>query len=109
MGEVFYVAAEILAIGNGPLKDRVADAFYHIFMKMSDPDRELPPAIAREYKLLRQRLTGVDADGDEGSIRASCANLWDDEAKELAEKIFALFNDITRWDAVEEFKEDGEY
>lgn len=44
---------------------------------------------------------------DEGTIAATCREMSDEEAREIAEGLFGVFNDVCKMYGVEEARKDG--
>lgn len=93
--EKLYITVRALASGTGSIQERLADAYlsggYLLDLARGD---DLPADLLPSYDAINARMTRIPAQGDEGSIVASARQMGDEEAKELAEQIVDLFNEV---------------
>ena len=91
--EKLTVTVQILATGNGTLKDRLLDAFTSSFHRVRPDD--LPTAEMRRVFIgIREDLSWCEPKGDEGSAAATTRMLDSEEAQRIAGRIFKLFLDV---------------
>lgn len=89
--EKLHVAVSIL-VGAASIQDRLHDAFISALMVLTAED--FPEDMRADFTFIEECLTSVEGVGDEGSVRASADALNDDEAANVADKIFELFTAI---------------
>lgn len=89
--ERLRLAVESLATGRGSLQDRLYYAFLHICVFRVE---DFPERLRNEFREISEEMTKFE--GDEGSIKATCKVMSDDEAEKIAQRIFDLFTTITR-------------
>jgi len=91
--ERLRLAVESLATGRGSLQDRLYYAFLHIYVFRVE---EFPERLRDEFREISEEMTKVKPVGDEGSIKATCNIMGDEEAEKIAQRIFDLFTTIAR-------------
>jgi hypothetical protein len=91
--ERLHLAVENLATERGSLQDRLYYAFLDIHpLRVED----FPERLRNEFREISEEMTKVKPVGDEGSIKATCIVMSDDEAAKIAQRIFDLFTAIAR-------------
>jgi hypothetical protein len=90
--EKFQQAVYQLAVGAGPITERVQ--FAYLYVLRAWPFEGLSEELAERALALHDQLTKVDADGDEGKLGATLAGMSDDEAGEVAREIYDLASDV---------------
>jgi hypothetical protein len=90
--EKFQQAVYQLAVGAGPIKDRVQ--FAYLYVLRAWPFEGLSEELAERALALHDALTKVDAEGDEGKLAATLATMSDGEAGDVAREIYDLASDI---------------
>jgi hypothetical protein len=90
--EKFQQAIYQLAVGSGPIKERVRLAYLYVLRAW--PFEGLSEELAARALALHDALTKVDAEGDEGKLAATLATMSDDEAGEVAREIYDLASDL---------------
>lgn len=91
--ERLRLAVESLATGRGSLQDRLYYAFLNIYVFRVE---DFPVRLRSDFKEICDEMTKVKPTGDEGTIKATCNVMSDEEAEKIAQKIFDLFTAITR-------------
>ena len=86
--ERFMVAAEVLATSPASLQRRLEGA-YRSFIDIQPKDFD-DEEMAATFKQIRSRITRVQH-GQIDSIAATCRQMSDQEATEVADFIFSLF------------------
>ena len=89
--ERLRLAVESLATGRGNLQDRLYYAFLHISVFRVE---DFPERLRADFTEICEGMTKVK--GDEGSIKATCEVMDDDEAEKIAQQILDLFTTIAR-------------
>jgi len=79
-------------IGDGPIKQRLADAFSTHLGEIADSD--LPTSLRREFGDLQTALCRIAPAGKETRIRASVQKMSPDEAHQHAATIVRLYVDL---------------
>jgi hypothetical protein len=81
-----------MATDPSPLNLRLAHAYQHrLLMLRTD---EFPAKLRFTFDGVRQKLTGVEAEGEEGDLLASARALRPVDAKEVADAIALLYDRI---------------
>jgi len=88
--EKFYLAVTSLVSGDKNIKERVTDAYIHSLMHLREDD--IPISMKRDFEELEQTLTSIEPIGDEGRVRATLREMGIDEAREIAIKIFSMYD-----------------
>jgi hypothetical protein len=96
-----YSAIESL-IGNGPLQERLAYAAQALLRLSTPLAPEFRTHLKEEFQSIWRELTRIPAEGNEGSIRATTSAMSNEEAKKISNRIFRLFCEVAKLDAVEE-------
>lgn len=87
--EKLFTAVHTLATSALPLQQRLEGAMVGSLIRLNEDD--FADAEARErFAQITAALTARDAQGDEGSIRASTAAMSDDDAEQVARQILEL-------------------
>jgi hypothetical protein len=86
--EKLWEAVHDLALGPGRVKDRLDSAAKYVAMAAGA--RHDFADFRTEYEAVWARLTAVHARGDEGAVRATLAQMSEDEACEIASQILDL-------------------
>lgn len=86
--EKLTVAVSTL-VGASSIQDRLYDVFVSALMVLSEDD--FPEELRANFAFIEDALTRVEAVGDEGGARAGVDAWSDDEAAQIADKIFELF------------------
>jgi hypothetical protein len=91
--ERLRLAVESLATGRGSLQDRLYYAFLniHVFRVEDFPER-----LRNEFREISEDMTKGKPVGDEGSTKATCNVMGEEEAEKIAQRIFDLFITIAR-------------
>jgi hypothetical protein len=88
LGRQFFAATRALAWHTGSLQERLADAYAdHLLQVVAN---ELPTELQPAFRDVEERMTAVVDDSDD-PFRAAAAQLSDDEARAMIERIVALF------------------
>ncbi len=87
--EKFGMAVYELTVGNGRIKERLLSAYASRALPVWPP-KDLPKAIARRIEMLHARLTSIPASGSEGRIAATLDKMSEDDASDLAGKMYEL-------------------
>jgi hypothetical protein len=87
--EKLWEAVHKLALGAGRMKERLEAATAHIAMA-SGARRTMSPALRAKFDKIWARLTAVAAPGDGGSVRATIAQMSEEEACKIASEILDL-------------------
>lgn len=90
--EKFQQAVYQLAVGAGPIKERVQ--FAYLYVLRAWPFEGLSDELAERALALHDTLTRFDAEGDEGKLAATVSRMSDDEAAGVAREIYDLASDI---------------
>lgn len=91
--EKFSDAIDSMATSPKPLQIRIADAYIYSLIHLQKD--ELPQEIQPRFQALQDRLTSVEAMGDEGRVMASVKDMSTEEAMDLARSV-AVMADIIR-------------
>ncbi|HMY18390.1 MAG TPA: hypothetical protein PKA58_18820, partial [Polyangium sp.] len=92
--EKLYTAVKTLAASEERIQDRLAAAWLHSGVRLSNPVAQyLPDDLQPEFEAIHAALTKV-SDPDRGAIAATCAAMSDDEASDLAERIVTLYDAV---------------
>ena len=91
--EKFMVAVDVLATSSAPLQKRLEGA-YRSFIDVEPKDFD-DKEMQRTFEQIRSRLTKAQQ-GQIDSIAATCTQMSDQEAAEVADFIFSLFLRIRR-------------
>ncbi len=86
--EKFMVAVDVLATSSAPIQKRVEGA-YRSFIDVVPKDFD-DKEMQATFEQIRSRLTRVKH-GQTDSIAATCTQMSDQEAAEVADFIFSLF------------------
>lgn len=90
--EKLTIAVEILATSPSDIKDRIETAFnssiIHIFPE------DLPEDLGEKLKNLQNQVTRINAEGNEGTLKATMKTISEEEAFEIAKKILDLFLEV---------------
>ena len=86
--EKLWSAVHELALGRGPIKERLADAAQYVAMA-AGAKHDLADFRA-EYEATLARLTAVAAEGTEGAIGATIHQMSESEACDIANQILTL-------------------
>jgi hypothetical protein len=80
-------------MNSWPLRDRLFEAA--LFIGRIDPDNEIvDKELRRTFIGIKDDLSFDEPKGDEGRIRATLANIDDDDAIAIARRIFYLYLDL---------------
>ena len=88
------VAVISLAWGTESLQERLSDSYISALERLKA--EELPPEMRDDFESVVYELTKIKPTSDEGSLAASVAQLDDDTANELIERIVGLFETVCR-------------
>ncbi len=83
--EQFFKGVLTLAVGNGPVRERLAGAYTSSLMHVRPED--LPEPLRGDFREITEALTRVKPKGDEGGAAVSAAALDDLEVRRIVEKI----------------------
>jgi predicted RNase H-like HicB family nuclease len=98
--EKLHAVVLTLAEGSASVRERVADAFIGQLIHL-DPE-DLPGSIQADFAALRESLAPMAAAEDEDRVAKMAAAINDFEAKQIAAKIVALYDEVARrygWEA----------
>lgn len=88
--EKTYGAASVLACGSGPLRQRLADAYWYHLSVLRDED--IPwPDLRRQFATICNELTRSG-----GSLREALAARPDDDVRLIAQEIVDLFGRVAQ-------------
>jgi hypothetical protein len=87
--EKFTAGLHILAEGQGDRRQRLVDAYVEQ-VGHAEPDKQLPPAMAKHIEALHVRMTSVAQKGEEGSVAATVAAMSDEEVGAAVEEILSI-------------------
>ncbi len=92
--EKFSTAIRSMALGGGTLQERLVDAYlsFHTLRKEDFPEEKL----WNSFQDIHERLTCIDATGDEGTVAATTRQMSFEEAHEVGSKIADLADTISR-------------
>src|SRR4051812_34790669 len=85
--EKYGAAVRLMAVSHGPLQSRLREAFRRYIMSVNS-ERDLPPGLRDLHRDLYAQATRVH--GEDGSIAATCAQMDDAEASDVAERVLSL-------------------
>ena len=85
----FFAAARTLAIHQGTLQERLADAYADHLLAVSLHD--LPGDLQAPFRELEERLNGDASDTSADPIAVAASRLSDAEARSLIERILLLY------------------
>jgi len=88
--EKFYLAVTSLVSGDRCVKERLIDAYIYSLALLRKSD--LPVEMQKEFEDLERELTTIEPVGDEGSVRATVEAMDVEQARELAKKIFSMYD-----------------
>jgi hypothetical protein len=89
--EKFYTAVHALATGSSSIQTRLANAALSLNTLQSE---NLPETLQTEFADVWRELTKERAQGDEGTIAATTAQLSDEQARELAGRIVSIYTQL---------------
>ena len=95
--EKFYAAITGMATSPASLQERVADAYLSSIMRVEVKD--LPAEFWTAFKNLETRLTKEEPIGEEGIVAATVARMSIEEAEELAQIIYRIFDHLAAVEA----------
>lgn len=100
--EKLSVAVGGMVRSQESLQDRLMGAYlcFHPLREGDFPEGEL----RKSFHDIMHALTWQPAKGDEGTVRATTQQMTDQEASDLIEKLFSLYEEITRLDGIEEYQ-----
>lgn len=93
--EKAYLAVLGLATSTAAVQERIGNAYMFHLMHIW-PENITDPLIQKTLDDIAFRLTQVKPKGNEGSVVATVSEMSDDEAQEIARKIFELHDRISR-------------
>ena len=85
--EKLSAAAHLLGLQRGSYQSRLETAF--LLFHPAQP-RDFPRELGEEYESICDELTCVEAQGDEGALKATLATMSDQKARELGDRIIEL-------------------
>ena len=88
--EKFGDGVNTLAVGIGPIKERLVDAYTNSVMRASAPVLGVDPELDARIGQLHERMTARDEVGGEGKVLASVNAMTDRDAAECAQEIFDI-------------------
>jgi hypothetical protein len=103
MWQKFHGIINALAIGDEPLKKRLEHALRGGPSARTSAEH-LPTDLAEEYQEIYDKVTAVQATGNEGVIAASCRAMTELEAIEAAKDLVSIYDRICHLKAIYEFK-----
>ena len=86
--EKLWEAVHELALGRGRIKDRLESAAKYVAMAAGAKSDNAH--FRADYEKTWNRMTAVTARGDEGAVRATLAQMSEDEACDIANQILTL-------------------
>ena len=89
--EKLSAAAHLLGLKRGSYQSRLEKAF--MSFHPAQP-RDFPPELGQEYESICNELTCIEAQGDEGALRATLARMTDQKARELTNRIIELHEQL---------------
>jgi hypothetical protein len=89
-----FEAAVITLVGDGPVKQRLAEAWARHLAAIDVAD--LPPPLADDFRGLRAAMERVRPCGSESAIQASVRKMSPREAGDHAGVILVLFRELAR-------------
>jgi hypothetical protein len=90
--EKFYNAVRALVLGEGPIKERLGNAFL-LHLSRLELD-QLPENKREEFQEIYREMTSAEMVGNVGKVAASVAAMSQQRASEIAGGIFQIFLDI---------------
>jgi hypothetical protein len=97
-----YSAIESL-IGNGPLQERLCYAEQALLM-LRRPPLEFPAQLKEEFESVWQELEKFPTVESEGSNRVTKSAMSSQEAEKISNRLFGLFCEVAKQDAIDDFK-----
>lgn len=85
----FFAATVALGCHTGSLQERLADAYADHLLQVVASD--LPAELQPVFRQVEEQMTAVTDDLSDDPFRAAAAQLSDDEACAVIERIIALF------------------
>lgn len=97
--EKLYVAVLNMATGEDSVQSRLFDAFLSFHTLKTE---DFPEDLQERFNEIMNKLTEVKTPvGDEGIVKATLNKMSNMDARDLAEKIVSLYNEITSRNASE--------
>ena len=90
--EKFYLAVRGMAASPRSIQERIADAY--LFNLIHVRTEDLPETIRWRFNTLRDRLTSVEPERDEGTVMATVNKMSTSEAVEIADEILSLADEV---------------
>jgi hypothetical protein len=88
----FFAAARALAMHQGTLQERLADAYADHLLAVSVHD--LPVDLQAPFRELEQRMNAETDSGGDDPIALAASQLTDAEARSLIERILLLYGRV---------------
>ena len=88
--EKFSDGVNTLAVGIGPIKERLVDAYANSVMRAPAPVLGVDPELDARIGRLHERMTARDEVGGEGKVLASVNAMTDSDAAECAQEIYEI-------------------
>jgi hypothetical protein len=92
--ELLTNAIRILATSRGGIRDRLPTAAVELTLMRLNGQQELTSAQFAEYTGLSEELARIPGERDQGAIAATIEKMTDDEASQVAARIFALYQSV---------------
>jgi uncharacterized alpha-E superfamily protein len=93
--KIFLTAVYSMATSPKPIQGRIADAYvYHLIGLKPD---EFPEEIRYQFTELKNTLSTVEPNGDEGSIATTTSQMSEDKAVATAQEIVNMADWLMRW------------
>ena len=94
--EKLYDAVRLMATSRKSLKERISLAFNASLGQLTVEQNRmlLPPDLRAKFAEIEALCKGKNAEDPRGSVRASLDEISDDDAHELATKIFDLYYQV---------------
>jgi len=84
-------------VGTGTVQERLRNASLVNFLVL-EPDDFPEQHLKQRFSDIYKGLTSVPAIADEGSMEATISRMSDEEAKEYAQRIFYLYDEVCEID-----------
>lgn len=85
--------AVLALVGTGSIKERLRNALIGNLLAL-EPDDFPEQHLKQKFNEIFRGLTSVPATANEGSVEATISKITDDEAKEYAQQIFYLYDEV---------------
>lgn len=93
---MFQQATRLLAIGRGPIRERLRYAFvYHLSGLATDVDL-LPRNLRGDFSALFEEVSSGNPANNQAGVEASINRLSEERATQIADKIFDIFVELDK-------------